>query len=71
MECATRVITSGIDTGKVELYTADKIHYSPSEIAEIKRNGGEMTAEIHNIKKAFSVFGEGGKNDFARIVITP
>ena len=71
LEYAVRVIPSGIDAGKVELYTEDKVHYSPAELAEIRKPGndgkpGEITAELHLIKKTFSCGG-----DFARILVSP
>lgn len=78
LEYAVRVIAPAthpnapaLDHGKCELYTEDKVHYSPSELDKIKKPGadgapGEITKELHRIKKLFSCGG-----DFARILSTP
>lgn len=48
MEYATRNTPQG-----PEVMTADKVRYSPDEISTISSNGGEISPEIHLVKRIF------------------
>ncbi|MEN6487659.1 MAG: hypothetical protein ABFD66_02050 [Smithella sp.] len=48
MEYATRDTPQG-----PEVMTADKVRYSPDEISTISSNGGEISLEIHRVKRIF------------------
>lgn len=37
-----------------EVMTADKVRYSPDEVAVLNAGGVEVSKELHNVKKVFS-----------------
>lgn len=37
----------------IEVMTADKVRYSPAEISRLSENGGEITLDVHLVKKVF------------------